>query len=142
MYSQFNITMRTVIQVTFILLVTLGSSAEEIEDLAEFVKATYTKYEHYVPMRDGVRLFTAVYIPKDDSKDYGVMMIRTPYSVSPYGVDHYRKSLGPSEKFAREGFIFVLQDVRGRFMSDGEFLDVRPHNPNKKRALRGEPGLP
>jgi len=104
----------------------------ELEDLAEFIKATYTKYEHYIPMRDGVRLFTAVYIPKDDSKDYGIMMIRTPYGVSPYGVDHYRRSLGPSEKFAREGFIFVLQDVRGRFMSEGEFLDVRPHNPNKK----------
>ena len=107
----------------------LCASAQE--NLAEYIKATYTKYEHYIPMRDGVRLFTAVYVPKDDAKDYGIMMIRTPYSVSPYGVDHYRGSLGPSEKFAREGFIFALQDVRGQYMSEGEFLDVRPHNPNK-----------
>ncbi|MDA0335411.1 MAG: hypothetical protein O2782_09620 [bacterium] len=72
-----------------------------------------TKYEYQIPMRDGVHLFTAVYLPKDDSREYGILMLRTPYDSGPYGVDNYPARLGPSEKFAREGFIFVVQDVRG-----------------------------
>jgi len=97
----------------------------------EYVKANYTKYEYEIPMRDGVKLFTAVYLPKDASQKYPILMTRTPYSVAPYGVDHYRSGLGPSEKFGKEGYIFVYQDVRGRWMSEGEFLQVRPHKPVK-----------
>ena len=67
--------------------------------LAEFVKASYTKYEYEIPMRDGKRHFTAVYVPKDTERAYAIMLLRTPYSVSPYGVDRYRRSLGPSEAF-------------------------------------------
>jgi uncharacterized protein len=99
---------------------------------AEQVRARYTKYEYRVPMRDGARLFTAVYVPKDRSRTYPFMLMRTPYSVSPYGVDNYRSSLGPSEHFEREGFIFVYQDARGRYMSEGEFEQVRPHLPSKR----------
>ena len=83
-------------------------------------------------MRDGVKLFTAVYVPKDAGGPYPIMLERTPYSVEPYGADSYADRLGPSEAFAREGFIFAYQDVRGRFMSEGVFVDVRPHNPAKK----------
>ena len=85
-------------------------------------------------MRDGVKLFTSVYIPKDvfsDAKTYPIMLDRTPYNVKPYGVDQYRENLGPSEFFAREKFIFVYQDIRGRFMSEGEYSLLRPHNPHK-----------
>jgi hypothetical protein len=96
------------------------------------VRARYTKYEFRVPMRDGVRLFTSVYVPKDTSKTYPFLLTRTPYSVGPYGVDNYRGSLGPSEHFEREGFIFVAQDARGRYMSEGEFKQVRPHVPDKR----------
>jgi putative CocE/NonD family hydrolase len=95
------------------------------------VLSGYTKYEYRVPMRDGVRLFTAVYVPKDDSKPYPFLMMRTPYSVGPYGIDKYRENLGPSPLFGREGYIFVYQDVRGRWMSEGEFINMRPHNPKK-----------
>lgn len=98
------------------------------------VREHYTKQEHMIPMRDGVKLFTSVYIPKDTSQKYPIMYDRTPYSVSPYGVELYKISLGPSQHFAKEGYIFVYQDVRGRVMSEGQFEDVRPHNPNKKRA--------
>jgi hypothetical protein len=91
------------------------------------IKATYTKREAYVPMRDGVRLFTAIYTPKDQSRPYPIMLTRTPYNVSPYGADQYRENLGPSELFARDGFIFVYQDVRGRWMSEGTFDHMRPH---------------
>ena len=95
------------------------------------VLSGYTKYEYRIPMRDGVRLFTHVYVPKDDSKTYPMLMMRTPYSVAPYGIDKYRENLGPSPLFAREGYIFVYQDVRGRWMSEGEFVNMRPHNPKK-----------
>jgi uncharacterized protein len=97
------------------------------EKLADYIKANYTKYEYRIAMRDGAKLFTSVYMPKDARKPYPMIMVRTPYSVSPYGVDQYKTSLGPSEKFDREGFIFVFQDVRGRYMSEGEYVHVRPH---------------
>jgi putative CocE/NonD family hydrolase len=101
------------------------------DELADFIKASYTKYEYRVPMRDGVRLFTSVYLPKDTSKSYPILLNRTPYTVSPYGVDAFKRTLGPSDLYAKEGFIFVYQDVRGRNMSEGEFVNMRPHNPRK-----------
>ena len=102
------------------------------KELADFVKANYTKYEYNIAMRDGKRLFTSVYVPKDFSEKWPIMLTRTPYSVAPYGVDNYKSNLGPSEKFTRERFIFVYQDVRGRYLSEGTFVDVRPHIANKR----------
>jgi putative CocE/NonD family hydrolase len=98
----------------------------------EAVKAQYTKYEYRIPMRDGVRLFTAVYVPKEDSHKYPILLSRTPYSVAPYGPDRYRDSLGPSPLFAKEGYIFTYQDVRGRWMSEGTYVNMRPHIDDKK----------
>ena len=97
-----------------------------------YVKEHYTKYDYLIPMRDGVRLFTSVYVPKDSATTYPMLLTRTPYSVRPYGVDQYRASLGPSELFTKEGYIFVYQDVRGRFKSEGTFEQVRPHIANKQ----------
>lgn len=104
--------------------------AEEKVDAA-YVKAHYTKHDYLVPMRDGVRLFTSVYSPKDQNRKYPFLILRTPYSVRPYGADRYPERLGPSALFTREGFIFVYQDVRGRMASEGEFVHVRPHKPAK-----------
>src|ERR1051325_9644775 len=98
---------------------------------AEEIRAKYTKYEHKIAMRDGKKLFTAVYAPKDDSKSYPILLLRTPYSCKPYGVDGYRSDLGPSPQFVQEGYIFVYQDVRGRWMSEGDFVNMRPHKPKK-----------
>ena len=95
------------------------------------VKAHYIKSEHQIRMRDGVRLFTSIYSPKDKSRAYPIMLNRTPYSVSPYGLDEYKTTVGPSELFQKEKYIFVYQDVRGRLMSEGEFVNMRPHNPKK-----------
>jgi putative CocE/NonD family hydrolase len=107
--------------------------AQNRPDAPEFdTKEHYTKYEYRIPMRDGVRLFTAVYVPKDSSRAYPFLIDRTPYSVGPYGVDQYRSQLGPSPEFDKAGYIFVFQDVRGRFMSEGQFLEMRPHVDNKK----------
>jgi hypothetical protein len=84
----------------------------------DYVRAHYTKYEYRIPMRDGKRLFTAVYVPKDGAGGpYPFLMDRTPYSVGPYGEDQYPKNLGPSDEFEKSGYIFVYQDVRGRWMS-------------------------
>ncbi len=98
----------------------------------EYVKENYTKFEYRIPMRDGTRLFTSVYVPKDDSQKYPILMMRTPYTVKPYGVDQYRANLGPSTVFGKEGYIFVYQDVRGCWMSEGDFVDTRPYKPGKK----------
>ena len=99
--------------------VALPAVTEPAKMQAEQVRANYTKYEYQIPMRDGLKLFTAVYVPKDDSKAYPLLLNRTPYSVGPYGVDNFREKLGPSEHFQKSGYIFVYQDVRGRWMSDG-----------------------
>jgi putative CocE/NonD family hydrolase len=83
-------------------------------------------------MRDGVRIFTSIYAPKDSSRTYPFLLTRTPYSVGPYGVDNYRTTVGPSDQFEKEGFIFVYQDARGRYMSEGEFRQVRPFLAEKR----------
>lgn len=96
------------------------------------VKEHYTKYEFRIPMRDGKRLFTSVYVPKDTSRTYPFLMDRTPYSVAPYGVDRYKRAIGPSEEFEKAGYIIVYQDVRGRYMSEGDFIEMHPHIDAKK----------
>jgi len=105
-------------------------SPDQRKQQLEYTRAHYTKYDYRIPMRDGVRLFTSVYVPKDTSQPYPILMQRTPYSVGPYGIDNYRAVLGPSELFTKEGFIFVYQDVRGRYLSGGKFIDIPPHKPH------------
>ncbi len=127
-------------------------TTEKKADEAPFdVREHYTKYEYRIPMRDGAKLFTAVYVPKDQSKPYPFLMIRTPYSVSvadgrddknSYGEDHFPPStrhLGPSEEFDRAGYIFVFQDVRGRFESEGKFVEMYPHIDDKKSPSDVDP---
>ncbi|HSP78108.1 MAG TPA: CocE/NonD family hydrolase [Myxococcaceae bacterium] len=101
---------------------------------AEYIRSHYTKFEYSIPMRDGTRLFTSVYVPNDASPDkrYPVLLMRTPYSVAPYGADRYRKALGPTAAYEKEGFIFAFQDVRGQHMSEGEFVNMRPHMAKKR----------
>ena len=98
---------------------------------AAWLAEHYTKYEHRIPMRDGVRLFTRVYVPKDDTTNYPVLLTRTPYAVKPYGVDNYNDPGGSFATLAKDRFIMVSQDVRGRYGSEGKFVHMRPHNPSK-----------
>jgi hypothetical protein len=102
------------------------------------VRAHYDKLELMVPMRDGVKLFTIVYQPKDRSQRYPILLLRTPYSIPPYGPDEYRDQLGPSPEFDRDFFIFVFQDVRGKYRSEGEFVVMRPFLPAKAGAETDE----
>ncbi len=97
---------------------------------ANYVRENYNKVERLIPMRDGKKLFTAIYIPKNisASQTYPFLINRTPYTVAPYGEDRYKTSLGNYPAVMHEGFIFVYQDVRGKWMSEGDFEDVRPTN--------------
>jgi len=113
-------------------LFVLQARCIQADDRANYIRENYTKYEKRVPMRDGVKLFTAIYTPNDTSKKYPILLLRTPYSISPYGPDRYRGNISPHEEFEKEGFIFVYQDVRGRFMSEGKFVHMRPHVADKK----------
>jgi putative CocE/NonD family hydrolase len=93
---------------------------------ADYVRTHYIKQTHQIPMRDGVRLYTVVYTPKDTTNPHPMLMTRTPYGVAPYGASEFRSSLGPSGHFLPEKFIFVYQDVRGCYMSEGAFENMRP----------------
>ena len=91
-----------------------------------YIKENYTKIEYQIKMRDGILLFTSVYLPKDQTKKYPIMMERTPYSVAPYGKTAYKTEIGPSDLFVHDKYIFVYQDVRGRYMSGGVFQEMTP----------------
>ena len=97
-----------------------------------YVKDHYNKAEYSIEMRDGIKLHTVVYSPKDTSKEYPILFQRTPYSCRPYGNDKYRIVIGPNDFLMKEGNIFVYQDVRGRWNSEGVYDNMRPYIPNKK----------
>ncbi|MFM7838789.1 MAG: CocE/NonD family hydrolase, partial [Chitinophagaceae bacterium] len=108
-----------------------STQAQYTQDSA-WIRDNYVKKEYYIPMRDGVKLFTAVYFPKDITEAHPILMSRTPYSCAPYGEENWRPFWYNHWKYyLREGYIIVLQDVRGRWMSEGEFENIRPFNPNK-----------
>jgi len=98
-----------------------------------YVKENYNKTEVKIPMRDGINLHTTIYAPKDTSQDYPILMQRTPYSSKPYGEGEFKTRIGPNELLMKEGYIVVYQDVRGRWMSEGVYDNMRAYIPNKKR---------
>ncbi|MDP3358662.1 MAG: CocE/NonD family hydrolase [Lutibacter sp.] len=106
------------------------TTSEAIE--INFVKENYDKIETTITMRDGVKLFTAIYSPKDKSKTYPILLQRTPYSCQPYGADTLKKNIAPNKFLMEEGNIVVYQDVRGRWMSEGTYDNMRAYIPNKK----------
>jgi putative CocE/NonD family hydrolase len=99
---------------------------------SNYVKEHYNKKDTLIRMRDGVGLYTIIYSPKDNSNAYPILMERTPYSVAPYGDTNYRRQIGPNPTLMKEQYIFVYQDVRGRYMSEGNFTEMTPHIPKKK----------
>lgn len=105
-----------------------AQAPDAAKERAAAIHANYGKYEFRIPVRDGKRLFTSVYLPNGVhfGKKYPILLMRTPYSVGPYGPDRYRDSLAPIVDYEKEGFIFVFQDVRGRWMSEGDFVNMRP----------------
>ena len=104
----------------------IGPASGQRREAEYDVKTHYVKRELFIPMRDGVKLFTIVYSPRNATQRYPLLMTRTAYGIAPYGSDQYRAILGPNNDFAREGYIFVYQDTRGKFKSEGEFVHHVP----------------
>ena len=115
------------------IVVLFSADAYATDGHADFIRSHYAKFEYKIPMRDGIKLFTSVYIPYAKDKKYPILMKRTPYRVGPYGADEYKSKLGPSKAFDKEKYIFVFQDVRGKFMSEGVHVNMRPQD----AAVRG-----
>jgi putative CocE/NonD family hydrolase len=109
----------------------IRAADEKPDTNAVWLAEHYTKYEYRIPMRDDVRLFTRLYVPKDDSQAWPIILTRTPYALKPYGADNYTDPTGSFRTLARDKFILVTQDVRGRYGSEGEYVHVRPFNPKK-----------
>jgi len=97
-----------------------------------YIRAHYEKREVTIPMRDGVRLFTAIYSPKGTAQKYPILLTRTPYSAAPYGATAFPRYLGPGPRFPEAGYIFATQDVRGRYHSEGRFVHMTPHKDVKR----------
>lgn len=108
------------------------ATAQAPTSTAEEVRAHYAKREVRIAMRDGTELFTSIYTPRDTTRTYPILLMRTPYSVRPYGPDEYAASLGPWKAFQDDGYIFVNQDVRGRYMSEGYYSFTTPHIADKR----------
>ena len=111
-----------------------GMAQSGLKEDAGFIKQHYTKIERMIPMRDGVRLFTSIYIPNDRDEQYPILMERTPYSCAPYGEQNMKLRLGPNHQLTREKYIFVYQDVRGRYKSEGDFEEMTPARDVKKSS--------
>lgn len=117
---------------SFVLLMMPFALFSQIVD-STWVVNNYTKTELMIPMRDGIKLFTTIYAPKDNSETHPILLTRTPYSCAPYGKDIFTSIWNsPRSVFFKEKYIYVTQDVRGRWMSEGVFEDIRPYVPNKK----------
>ncbi len=121
----------------FFLLSGIFFNASAQENVMDYIHEHYEKQEVYITMRDGVRLFTSVYSPRDKSRKYPILMTRTPYDIEPEA-DKYSGRLANYIHLMKDGYIMVMQDVRGRYMSEGGFEDVRPYNPHKKKKETDE----
>jgi len=126
--------MKIPFSIVLIFFFILGKSQNQAQT-DSFVKDNFTKKEFYVTMRDGIKLFTIAYIPKDISKKqkYPFLMQRTCYSIAPYGENEYRTKLGPNQYLMKDKYIFVFQDVRGRYMSEGTFTNMTPQVERKTK---------
>ncbi len=124
--------MRKKLPLSILALLAIVFTRAQFSQDSAWIRDNYIKKEYSIPMRDGVKLFTAVYIPKDATEKHPILMNRTPYSCAPYGENNWRPFWFSHYKYyLRENYIMVIQDVRGRWMSEGEFMDVRPYLPNK-----------
>lgn len=118
---------------SFLLFLLVTVAAAQTDQDSAWIKDNYSKQEITISMRDGIRLFTTVYLPNDNTEKHPILMTRTPYSCAPYGKDFSARLWERHWKYyARENYIIVIQDVRGRWMSEGEFMDVRPFYKNKQ----------
>lgn len=136
--------MKQLFKLSFLLFLALSCTkkteeqATKTQEKNTYVKDNFTKKEVTITMRDGVKLHTVIYSPKDTSKTYPILMQRTPYSCRPYGKDKFKTNIGPNVNLMKEGNIIVYQDVRGRWMSEGVYDNMRAYIPNKTKNQSDE----
>ncbi|WP_271406641.1 CocE/NonD family hydrolase [Tenacibaculum soleae] len=137
--------MKSLFKSLLIITLIISSCTQKITDKTAdlkkkntYVKDNFTKKEVTITMRDGVKLHTVIYSPKDTSKTYPILMQRTPYSCRPYGKDKFKTNIGPNANLMKEGNIVVYQDVRGRWMSEGVYDNMRAYIPNKTKNQTDE----
>ena len=129
--------MKSILRITVITLLLLISfqsckkTAKTTVVEENYAAENYTKKEVAIEMRDGVKLYTTIYSPKDTSQEYPIVMQRTPYSSRPYGEENFRPQIGPNINMMKEGYHVVYQDVRGRWKSEGHYENMRAYIPNK-----------
>ena len=117
------------------LIISCRKTAPKVADAEvseTYVADNYTKKEVDITMRDGIKLHTTIYSPKDTSKEYPIIMQRTPYSSQPYGAGKFKEKIAPNIHMMQDGYIVVYQDVRGRWLSEGHYENMRAYKPNKK----------
>jgi len=122
---------KNLVLICFALAVLMQTKAQTPAADSAMIVNGYTKLEKMIPMRDGLRLYTAIYLPKNNSIKHPILLNRTPYSAGPYGTEMRKFWNTNFGMYARYNYIIVFQDVRGRFMSEGQFVDVRPYNAEK-----------
>jgi uncharacterized protein len=122
---------RYLVLVNFLFAISQFANAQENDN--DYVKNNYVKKEVKITMRDSVKLYTIIYLPKDSSVKYPILMERTPYGVDPYGNDKYPRRVGPNTELMKGKYIMVYQDVRGRYMSEGNFREMTPHDSTRKQ---------
>ena len=115
----------------FIFILIVASSNTWSQSIS-ILKQKYNKQEVYITMRDGVRLFTSIYTPKNTSVAHPILMNRTPYNIEPGGPDSFNYFMQLYERYTSDDYIMVYQDVRGSYMSEGEYEDIRPVIPLRK----------
>ncbi len=128
--------MRTCLCLCVLVITPLGLAGRSVAQEPfgkDWIVEHFDKREVLVPMRDGVKLFTSIYTPKKSSEQFPILLKRTPYSCAPYGEKVLAENLGPSKLFLDKGYAFVSQDVRGAYMSEGSFVDMRPHIEGKSK---------
>ena len=134
-----QITLLAIIGLAIVSSWVVGGETQAVSDL----KSLYEKHEVTIPMRDGVKLFTAVYSPRDTSQRYPILLTRTAYGIAPYGSNTYRTVIGPSEHFAREGYIVAIRTFAGgsnRRVSS--FITSRTRKGRRRRMRARTPTTP
>ena len=100
---------------------------------AQQADAPFTRTEAMVPMRDGVRLYTQIYVPTKSTDKLPILLLRTPYGLGDMSPAQLQAAL---PELAADGYVIVRQDIRGRFKSEGAFVMLRqPRDPKDKKTI-------
>jgi putative CocE/NonD family hydrolase len=129
--NQYSIIMKMLFLFLTLQLVSITATAQDAKADSIYMRTHYDRFEYRIPMRDGAKLYTIAYVPKDKSQKYPFLMNRTCYNATSY-ID-FQTHGQPSMYLVKDKYIIVYQDVRGRYMSDGVFNNMTPNIPGNDR---------